>query len=142
MLQYRISVEGNHQFGITEILVGAPLPKLAYDLCRLKLSPQVAWETLLTGKIYSPQQALQKGLIDKLVPKEKLIQAAIKEATVLGPDHLDAYITIKKRLNAPFVERFSENECQQVIQEFADTLEKPGSKRCLQRALQKLKSKM
>jgi enoyl-CoA hydratase/carnithine racemase len=69
-----------HGIGLPETTLGlVPAWGGATRLPRL-IGPEKAAEVILKGKLYPASEALQLGLVDELVPQEKLMEAARKEA--------------------------------------------------------------
>ncbi|HKZ94121.1 MAG TPA: enoyl-CoA hydratase/isomerase family protein [Candidatus Bathyarchaeia archaeon] len=63
------------QFGQPEITVGA-IPPVAVVLLPRLVGPAKAFELILTGDVISAAEAKQIGLVNKVVPQEKLEEAA------------------------------------------------------------------
>lgn len=63
------------QFGQPEIMVGA-IPPVAIVLLPRIVGPAKAFELILTGDVISASEAKEIGLVNKIVPQEKLDDAA------------------------------------------------------------------
>jgi enoyl-CoA hydratase/carnithine racemase len=74
---------------------------------------------LLTGAMFSPQEALELGLIDRIVPGDELLQAAIEEARIFGSRDPQVFASMKKMLRGPVVEEMRRLEADS-IREFVD----------------------
>ncbi|MDO8878322.1 MAG: enoyl-CoA hydratase-related protein, partial [Pseudolabrys sp.] len=84
----RIMAAGPGRIGITEMLVGVPLPALAFEVVRFAVPPRHLPEFALTGATYPTDAALQKGWIDEAVEPEALMpraQAAAEFYAALAP---------------------------------------------------------
>ena len=64
------------------------------------IGPERAAEVILRGKLYSAQEALRLGLIDEIVPREQLLQAARKKLRA-GKRAASSVLKIEKDIPAP-----------------------------------------
>ena len=60
---YRMMARGNGRIGVTELLVGLPFPALAFEVMRFVTGPRYFSELIYTGNTYSPDDALERGLV-------------------------------------------------------------------------------
>lgn len=81
---YRIMAQGPGTIGAPELLVGVPFPPLALEIVRSAVAPQHAQEIVYTGRVYSPDDALHRGIIDEVVSPEALMDRALQMAASLG----------------------------------------------------------
>lgn len=72
---HRLMTPSGH-IGLNEVLLGIPVPKFWARLMEHRIGNKAAEPLLLTGKFANPQQAKQLGLIDDILPKEQLLEAA------------------------------------------------------------------
>lgn len=73
---YRIMAEGQYIIGLNEVPVGIIVPNSIFQLYSFWIGKGEATKSLLTGKLYHPDEALKVGLIDELVKGESLLTAA------------------------------------------------------------------
>ncbi len=52
---------------LREVALGIPLPYLVMELTRTNLSGTVLFETALTGRTFTPKEALELGVVNSLV---------------------------------------------------------------------------
>lgn len=84
---YRIMNRGDFIIGLNEIAVGLVVPTSIFSLYSFCLGERKAYQYLMEGKLLSPDQALEDGLIDQLVEPEQLrLQAEKKLATYIQFD--------------------------------------------------------
>lgn len=76
---YRIMVEGDFIIGLNEVPVGIIMPESIFSLYGFWIGQAKAYQYILAGKLLSPQQALEVGMIDELVSPEKLRSHAEKQ---------------------------------------------------------------
>lgn len=94
----RIGIQGDFKLGLNEVQNNMPVPVLAHELARDRLSPRELTAAVVQAKIYDPEAAVAAGWLDRAVDGEKLAAAAMEEATRLAglPGH--AYAVTKKSL--------------------------------------------
>ena len=73
---YRIMAEGQYIIGLNEVPVGIIVPNSIFQMYAFWLGKAEATRSLLTGKLYNPDEALKVGLVDELVKNESLLTAA------------------------------------------------------------------
>lgn len=91
------------KIGVPELLVGVPFPALALEILRFAFPPEQIEEMIYTGRTVSPQEALERGLIDEVVDPDALLERAVDAARKLGDIPRDAFRLTKKQLRAPYV---------------------------------------
>ena len=94
----RIGTEGPYRLGLNEVSIGMPLPVLAVEFARDRLSKRAFVHATLTGKIYDPAGAVASGYLDEVVPADALQSRARAEAARLGALSRVAYGATKLRL--------------------------------------------
>lgn len=76
---YRIMAEGEFIIGLNEVPVGIIVPDAIFHLYSFWLGQAKAYRYLLEGKLLSPEQALNVGLIDELVSPSALRSRAERQ---------------------------------------------------------------
>lgn len=83
----RFVAEGPHRIHLNEVALGLTLPTWATIISESAVPPQWQTETILHARPYTPAEALDRGIINRVVsPAEKLLdeaRAAAKELTAL-----------------------------------------------------------
>ncbi|MCB0686372.1 MAG: enoyl-CoA hydratase/isomerase family protein [Saprospiraceae bacterium] len=70
---HRIMAEGSkYLIGLNEVAVGISIAKSIFDLYAFWLGSRVAYQALMTGKLFNIIEAREIGLIDEIVPLENL----------------------------------------------------------------------
>ncbi len=64
---YRVMAEGNYKIGLNEIPVGIIVPRGIFDIYSFWIGQRRAFNYLMEGKLYSPQHAMEIGLVDEVV---------------------------------------------------------------------------
>jgi enoyl-CoA hydratase/carnithine racemase len=73
---YRVMAEGNYIIGLNEIPVGIVVPKVIFDLYAFWIGNKTAYQYLLEGKLISPSEAKEIGLVDEVVAADKVLAHA------------------------------------------------------------------
>lgn len=76
---YRVMSEGEFIIGLNEVPVGIIVPDSVFHLYSFWIGQARAYQYLLEGKLLNPQQALEVGMIDELVPASALRSRAEKQ---------------------------------------------------------------
>lgn len=72
----RVMAEGKYIIGLNEVPVGIIVPNSIFNLYAFWLGKAAATRNLLEGKLFSPDEALNVGLVDELVKPESILTAA------------------------------------------------------------------
>ena len=102
---WRIGVPGAFKIGLNEVAIGIPVPHLAMEFARDRLSPLALTRATLFAEIYAPEAAVAAGYLDRVVPAAELLDEAKREAARLGALSRAAYAATKHLLRGPTVER-------------------------------------
>jgi enoyl-CoA hydratase len=95
---YRIGAAGEFRIGLNEVQIGLPVPVLAMELARDRLSKRALTHATLNAQIYNPEEALSAGYLDATVPAAEVIARAKTEAIRLGAYAKNAFKATKQRL--------------------------------------------
>ena len=101
--------------GVTELLVGVPFPAVALALLRRRAGSHAARMAML-GQTFTAGEALALGLVDEVVPPERVLSRALELARSLaaaGP----AFAVTKRQLLRPVLEEIDRGarEFEQVV---------------------------
>ena len=97
---YVIGSRGEFKISANEVAIGLPMPRVACEVLRLRLTPAARERAVTLSEQFSPEQALQAGFIDALVPAEQLLETARDKAAALLELDSQAHALSKKRLRA------------------------------------------
>jgi len=105
----RIGINGDFKLGLNEVSNGMPVPILAHELARDRLTAAELVPSVLQAKIYDPQSAVAAGWLDRVVDGHKLADEAMAEASRLGalPGH--AYSGTKRSLRRQTITHIRSN---------------------------------
>ena len=77
---YRIMADGDFRIGYNEVAVGIPMPVAILRCVARVVGPRQAERLCGAGLLISPEEALRIGLVDELVPLERVVERAIEWA--------------------------------------------------------------
>ena len=80
----RIGADAQAKIGLNETAIGMVLPNSVITLARDRLSPRHLHRSVLLAQLYSPDEAVDAGYLDWVVPTDELEQAALAEAAGLA----------------------------------------------------------
>ena len=95
---YRVGARGPFKIGLNEAAIGLPVPVLAMELARDRLSKRALTRATLLGEVYDPDGALAVGYVDELAAAGEVVARATTEARRLGAISKSAFRATKKRL--------------------------------------------
>ena len=95
---YRLMAEGDFIIGLNEVPVGIVVPSSIFDLYSFWIGHARAYRFLLEGKLMKPQEALEVGLIDEVVPADRLQTAATRRVKSVMQFEQHAWRTTKQNL--------------------------------------------
>jgi enoyl-CoA hydratase len=101
----RLMAQGTGRIGITELLVGVPFPVIALEIMRFAAAPQHFARIVYSGATFTPETAVGLGLVDEVVPADKLLDRAIAAAEVLAALDPEAFALTKRQLRQPARDR-------------------------------------
>ncbi len=94
----RIGAQGEFKIGLNEVQIGLPVPVLAMEFARSRLTPAELTRATLLAQIYTPDEAVRAGYLDSVASPDELLATAMAEATRLGAMARSAFKATKLRL--------------------------------------------
>lgn len=116
---YRIMVTGKARISLNEINFGSSLFAGSVDLLKMWLGQRPAEVAAYTGAMYSAEEALKLGLVDKVCSEAELNAETEKAAREFGGKDPDAFAGIKKLLRSQLAEGIKARERQSIL-DFVD----------------------
>jgi enoyl-CoA hydratase/carnithine racemase len=116
---YRIMVPGNAKISLNEINFSSSVFAGSVELMKLLLGQKQAETALLGGAMYSAEEALQLGLIDRIAAAADLGNAAMAKAREFAAQDSAAFRSIKKLLRQATAEEMMKREKASIL-EFID----------------------
>jgi enoyl-CoA hydratase len=93
-----IMVDEGASIGVPELAVGVPFPALPLEIMRHAIGTQGVQRLAISCENLNPQQALQLGLVQRLVKAEQLLPQAITEAKRLAQTPPKVFGLVKRQL--------------------------------------------
>ncbi len=94
----RIGAEGAFRIGLNEVAIGMPVPILAMEIARDRLTPQALTHATLLARIYDPVEAVKVGYLDATAAPDAILAVAKEEAKRLAGLARPAFEATKARL--------------------------------------------
>ena len=95
---YRIGVEGPFNIGLNEVLIGMTMHHAGIELARDRLRKSAFSRSVINGELFNPQDAVDAGFLDKVVPAEQLTEAALTAARQLKKINMNAHKNTKLKV--------------------------------------------
>jgi len=124
---YRIMVTGKAKISLNEITLGSSIFAGSVEMLKNCAGPRNAESILLSGNMYSAEQALDLGLVHQVSTEENLLPDAILVAEDFGANSGRAFESIKNLLRGPIVEQMAKREKQSIL-EFVDIWYSPETR--------------
>jgi enoyl-CoA hydratase len=106
----RVLAEGSAKVGVTELPVGVPFPWLALEVVRTVAGERLCRQMVYTGGLHAAPEAHAAGLVDELVPAERLEERALEVARRMAKIPKDSFRLVKRQLWEPVLRRADREE--------------------------------
>lgn len=110
----RVMREDRGYFCLPEIDIRIPFTPGMAALIRDRLLPQVARESMTTGRRYGGSEALEAAIVEFAVPEEKVLPLAIERAARLAEKDPATLGVIKQRLHAPAIAMLRDEDANRI----------------------------
>ena len=94
---YRIGGDGPFRITANEVAIGLTMPRAAIEILRQRLTPAAFNRAALLAEVFSPDNAVECGFLDQVVPTESLLSAGREVGNHLATLHAGAYAATKLR---------------------------------------------
>lgn len=101
----KVMAEGDGRIGVPELRVGVPFPVAALEILRFAVPRQHLQKLAYVGRTYGPRDAQAWGLVDELVPPERLLERSIEAARELAAIPRGSFELTKGHVRRPALER-------------------------------------
>jgi len=98
---YRIGVRGPYKYTANEVAIGLTMPRAAVEICRQRLTPAAFNRAVLLAEVFTPDDAVGAGFLDRVVEPAELRDAARAAAAGLAALNRPAHTGSKRRLREP-----------------------------------------
>ncbi len=93
----RVGVEGPFQLGLNEVRIGLTVPWFAIEIARQRLAPAHFDRAVVCAAMYSPEEAVAAGFLDRVVPASELMEVSLQMTTGLSELNAAAHAATKLR---------------------------------------------
>ena len=101
---YRIGVEGPFKIGLNEVAIGMTMHHAGIELARARLSNSAFNRSVINAEMFSPEQAVEAGFLDRVVPAEELEAEAMAMAAQLTTLNMTAHRNTKLKTRRALLE--------------------------------------
>ncbi len=101
---FRVSSAGDHRIGLNEVAIGLTVPRFAVETARQRLQPAYFSRTVVTGEMFTPNEAQRAGFYDVVAPVGEAESVAAAAAERLAKIDLAAHAGSKQRARAGAIE--------------------------------------
>lgn len=133
---YRSIAEGKKLMGLNEIKLGLPVPYPADCILTQLVGPQTAREMVYTGEFYPPEELIQLGLVDQVLPLKEVLLKSIEKAKSLGALPHEAF-SIIKRNRVELIEAQIQSKLAEKEQFFIERWNADDTRKLLKEAIKK-----
>jgi len=114
---YRLMVPGKARISLNEINFGSSVFAGSVEMLKRLVGPRMAENVLYSGAMYTAEEALRMGLVDRVASEENLEEETMKVAREYAARDPDAFRSIKGLLRRAVAERMEKTE-RDSIEEF------------------------
>jgi enoyl-CoA hydratase len=136
----RIAAAGDLQFALNEVPIGIPMPAVYCEIIKYAVGTSSASEMTLFGQVYDLAAAQRMGVVNRIVPPERLIEEAVAWAGAVEPGCHPAYAFTKRALQAVAL-RAIDDARRLDLDLLASRMTDPGSLRAHARRYRELKGR-
>ncbi len=111
---YRFMSQEKCLIGLNEIRLGLSVPYLPQRILQ-QMDWKLARELVYGGDFYSPDRALEMGVVDAIFPKDELVDRSIERAKSLGELPSEAFSVVKEIRTMKVKE-----ECMSILEKDVD----------------------
>jgi enoyl-CoA hydratase/carnithine racemase len=133
---YRFISDGKKLMGLNEIRLGVPVPFLADCVLRQVVGGRIARKIITSGKFYRPKESFRMGLVDMVLPLEKVLHQSIEKARSLAEMPQMAFGIIKRN-QVEIIEEQVSGSLEEKEELFLDCWFSPDARKLLKRAMKK-----
>jgi enoyl-CoA hydratase len=104
---HRVGAEGAFRLCLIETQIGMVLPDWAVEITNERLVGPHAQQAAIESRVYDPASGVEAGFLDRVVPADEVLDAAMAEATRLAALPAAAYAGNAAKVRAAGVERLA-----------------------------------
>lgn len=97
---YRIGPAGDFKLTANEVAIGLTMPEAAVAIARQRLTPAAFERAMIVSDVFTPENAVESGLLDRVVEGDDLASAARDTAQLMTTLDAEAHAATKLRVRA------------------------------------------
>ncbi len=97
---YRIGATGKYRITANEVAIGLTMPRAAVEVLRQRLTPSAFNRSVMLAEVFSPDNAVDCGFLDRVVDPSELTESAQVAAVALASLDPSAHRLTKERARA------------------------------------------
>jgi enoyl-CoA hydratase len=136
----RIMADVDVRIGLNEVNLGIGLPAVVVESLRYAVTPRALLPIAMEGRLLTPAQALELGLVDEVVPSGELEERATGRARALGGVPAGGFAHVKAALRRPAREARVRTEPEET-ERWLDTWFSPPARARLTETVRRLTSR-
>jgi enoyl-CoA hydratase len=105
----RYAIDEGAKIGLNEVMLGIGLPAVVLETLRCQVPQSSLVPIALEGRLFSPKEAREVGLVEELVPKDNLLDRALQQARAMAALPRVAFADVKRSVRALAVRRIGES---------------------------------
>jgi len=137
---YRVMAEGDFVIGLNELPVGIVVPELIFHLYAFWIGQAEAYRCLLEGRLMSPAEAEACGLVDEIVPGDRVQGTATKQLKKYMQFDTGSWSASKLNLRRNLIEQIDKDPSADIAS-IVEHWWKPSTRSLLKSIIDNLKSK-
>ena len=106
---YRIGVQGPFKIGLNEVAIGMTMHHVGIELARARLTNSAFTRSVINAELFSPEDAVAAGFLDRVVPAEALESEAMAMAAQLTKLNMTAHRNTKRKSRKALLELLDES---------------------------------
>ncbi|MCE9596804.1 MAG: enoyl-CoA hydratase/isomerase family protein [Spirochaetia bacterium] len=106
LTDFRYLAEGKYSYCFSEVRVGLTIPDVLLDIIQTITGPHHLRQIAMLAERYKPEECLQIGLADRLVPADKLLAESEKYLRSMFELPLASIRSVKENLRLPIIQKF------------------------------------
>src|SRR6266508_3695318 len=136
----RIMADVDARIGLNEVQLGIGLPSLVVETLRCSVPERALVPLALEGRLFTPREALELGLVQEVVVASELETSAIARARDLGRAPHAAFAQVKAALRRPALTTLLREQAAET-ERWLDTWFSPEARTRLTEAVRRLSRK-
>lgn len=106
LTDFRFLAEGKYSYCFSEVRVGLTIPDVLLDIIQSITGPQHLRQIAMLSERYKPEECLQIGLADRVLPADRLIPESEKYLRSMFELPLASIRSVKENLRLPTIQKF------------------------------------